>query len=42
MQNKEIMLVYKHEKNLKQLLTRADPCNAINNVDDEIHRCSMQ
>ena len=33
MQNKEIMVAYKHEKNLKELLTRADPYNSISNVD---------
>ena len=33
MQNKEIMVAYKHEKNLKELLTRADPYNSIRNVD---------
>ena len=33
MQNKEIMVVYKREKNLKELLTRADPYNSISNVD---------
>ena len=37
MQNKEIMVAYKREKNLKELLTRADPYNIINNVDDEMH-----
>ena len=37
MQNKEIIVVYKHEKNLKELLTKADPYNIINNVDDEMH-----
>ena len=37
MQNEEIMVAYKHEKRLKELLTRADPCNFVNNVDDEIH-----
>ena len=36
MQNKEIMVAYKREKNLKELLTRADPYNIINNVDDEM------
>ena len=37
MQNKEIMVAYKHEKNLKELLTSADPYNTINIIDDEIH-----
>ena len=37
MQNKEIMVTYKREKNLRELLTRADPYNSINNVDDEMH-----
>ena len=37
MQNKEIMVGYKREKNLKELLTRADPYNIINNVDDDMH-----
>ena len=37
MQNKEIMLVYKRAKNLKELLTRANPYNSISNVDDEMH-----
>ena len=37
MQNEEIMVAYKREKRLKELLTRADPCNFVNNVDDEIH-----
>ena len=37
MQNKEIMVAYKREKKLKELLTRADPYNIINNVDDEMH-----
>ena len=37
MQNKETMVAYKREKNLKELLTRADPCNIFNNVDDEMH-----
>ena len=37
MQNKEIMLAYKREKNLKELLTRVDPYISISNVDDEIH-----
>ena len=37
MQNKEIMVAYKREKNLKELLTRADPYNSISNVDDEMH-----
>ena len=33
MQNKEIMVAYKHEKNLKELLTRADSYNSISNAD---------
>ena len=37
MQNKEIMVAYKREKNLKELLTRADPYNSISNVDHEMH-----
>ena len=37
MQNKEIIVGYKREKNLKELLTRADPYNTINIVDDEMH-----
>ena len=37
MQNKEIMVAYKCEKKLKELLTRADPYNIINNVDDQMH-----
>ena len=37
MQNKEIMVAYKRKKNLKELLTRADPYNTISNVGDEIH-----
>ena len=37
MQNKESMVAYKHEKNLKESLTKADPYNIINNVDDEMH-----
>ena len=37
MQNKEIMVAYKREKNLKELLTRVDPYDIINNVDDEMH-----
>ena len=36
MQNKEIMVAYKREKNLKELLTRTDPYN-ISNVDDEMY-----
>ena len=31
------MVAYKREKNLTELLTRADPYNIINNVDDEMH-----
>ena len=38
MQNKEIMVAYKREKNLRELLTRADPYNIISNVDDEMYR----
>ena len=37
MQNKEIMVAYKREKKLKELLTTADPPNIISNVDDEMH-----
>ena len=37
MQNKEIMVVFKRAKNLKELLTRANPYNSISNVDDEMH-----
>ena len=37
MQNKEIMVAYKREKNLKELLITANPYNIINNVDEEIH-----
>ena len=37
MQNKEIMLAYKREKNFKELPTWADPYNSISNVDDEMH-----
>ena len=37
MQNKEITVAYKREKYLNELLTRADPYNIINNVDDEMH-----
>ena len=37
MQNKETMVAYKREKNLKELLTRADPYNIINNADNEMH-----
>ena len=36
MQNKEIVVAYKGDKKLKELLTRADPYNIISNVDDEI------
>ena len=39
MQNKEIMVAYKQEKKLKELLTRADPDNIISNVDDEMYMC---
>ena len=37
MQNKEIIVAYKREKKLKKLLTRADPYNIIDNVNDEMH-----
>ena len=37
MQNKEVMVAYKRERNLKELLTRADPYNIIINVIDEMH-----
>ena len=37
MQNKEIMVAYKREKKLKDLLKRADPYNIINHVDDEMY-----
>ena len=37
MQNKQIMVPYKQEQNLKELLTRADPYHIISNVDDRIH-----
>ena len=37
MQNKEIMVAYKREKKLKELLTRADPYNITNDVVDEMH-----
>ena len=37
MQNKEITVAYKREKYLKELLTRANPYNIINHVDDEMH-----
>ena len=37
MQNKEIMVAYKQEKKLKELLTGFDTYNTINNVDDEMH-----
>ena len=36
-QNKEIMATYKREKNLKELLTRVDPYNILNHVNDEMH-----
>ena len=36
MQNREIMVAYKYEESLKELLTRADPDNIINNINDEI------
>ena len=45
MQNKETMVAYKREKNLKELLTRTNPYNTINNVDDEMYRyvsCNKQ
>ena len=32
------MVAYKRGKNLKELLTRTDPYNTINHVDDEMHR----
>ena len=32
-QNKEIMVAYKHEKNLKELLMSADTYNSISSVD---------
>ena len=38
MQNKKIMVAYKRETNLKELLTIADPDYIINNVDDEMHK----
>ena len=42
MQNKEIMVAYKRERNLKELLPRADPYNSLSNVDDEmVHVCSL-
>ena len=31
------MVAYKRAKNLKELLTRVDPYNIINKVDDEMH-----
>ena len=31
------MVAYKREKNLKDILTRADLYNSISNVDDEMH-----
>ena len=31
------MVAYKRAKNLKELLTRVDPYNIINNVDDKMH-----
>ena len=37
MQNKEIIVAYKREINLKELLARANSYNIINNVDDEMH-----
>ena len=37
MQNEEIMVAYKREKNSKELLRRADPYNIINHIDDEMH-----
>ena len=36
MQNKEIVVAYKREKSLKELLTRANPYNIISNVEDEM------
>ena len=38
MQNSEIMVAYKREKNLKELLTMANPYITINIVDDEMFR----
>ena len=37
MQNKEIMVANKREKNLKELLTRAESDHIITHVDDEMH-----
>ena len=37
MRNKEILVAYKREKNFNELLTKADPYNIINHVDDEMH-----
>ena len=34
-----MMIAYKREKKLKELLTKADPYSIIKNVDDEIHTC---
>ena len=39
MRIKEIMVGYKPEKKLKELLKGADPYNTIDNVDDEMHTC---
>ena len=38
MEKKNVMVVYKCEKNLKELLTRAYPYNSISNVDVEMHK----
>ena len=37
MQSKGIMIAYKLEKNLKKLLTRANPFKTINILGDKIH-----
>ena len=37
MQNKEIVVAYKREKSLRELLARADLSNIISNVEDEMH-----
>ena len=34
-----MMIAYKREKKLKELLTKTDPYNIIKNVDDEMHTC---
>ena len=41
MQNKEIMVAYKRENNLRELLTRADPYNINNNFDDNFRSKCM-